>query len=861
MVDETQRNMPDAWLVNAARTGDSSAFDALYDRYSTQLVQFCARQLGDRDEGADVMQDAFLIASQRLAQLDDPARFRSWLYVIASRESLRRIRARAHAIPVENVAEFEDLDATPEEVALVSDRAKILLAAAHGLEASDRALIEMYLRGLDGQDLAHAVGRQPQAVHVQFHRAKKRLKHALDAMLVAGHGRRACDQLAGVLDGWDGQMTPLIRKRIVRHIEQCQNCDARRRRLVSPEALLGLVPFLAAPAEAREGLLDDLQLASAKQRLADARANRARRARRALGGVAAALLLGGLFAGLEWSPWLDTHGAVAVGREVEPTAAAPASQGARGGADPAASTRVYTPGLPAGSAAGLGAASTRRSTPVAPVTQTERLTNEGRVPAPPAANPPPRVQPPAQAPGTSENPQAPGTPETPGAPPVIVSPPLPGPIEVPPGPGEPPVVTPPVENPPVENPPAENPPDPGDTPPGDTPPGDGGTTTTTTTTTTLPTPPAEPTTTPPTEPPTTPPTTPPQPVDVTATAPVEIPAQPAKADIVFAVDTSRSMRHTLAAGLENEARKLMQQQLTGIADRKYALLEFRDYNFGAPGPQNPVITHHRLTDGPEVNSDVIANSIGALEAGDGGSPGEPPNPAGFGPEAYNRVFLEASRLQYREGAQRYLVVLGDDVGRDTSGFGGCPVTTVNDPGDDGDGPADLPMAAAIQSLNAANIQMLFLSMPANGSAGANNAFACHKAMAEATGGHAFKFEHATFLAELAGAELRAEASTIKRVELVPEPTCAVQPRLEPAGFDNQAGPVTLTVTGVFSLLPGSGSVTCPVAVNLDGVRHAVVQLTATPPAPAAPAVAAAEPEAATTEPGPVPLARGAPAAF
>jgi RNA polymerase sigma factor (sigma-70 family) len=113
MVDETQRNMPDAWLVNAARTGDSSAFDALYDRYSTQLVQFCARQLGDRDEGADVMQDAFLIASQRLAQLDDPARFRSWLYVIASRESLRRIRARAHAIPVENVAEFEDLDATP----------------------------------------------------------------------------------------------------------------------------------------------------------------------------------------------------------------------------------------------------------------------------------------------------------------------------------------------------------------------------------------------------------------------------------------------------------------------------------------------------------------------------------------------------------------------------------------------------------------------------------------------------------------------------------------------------------------------------------------------------------------------------
>ena len=75
---------------------------------------------------------------------------------------------------------------------------------------------------------------------------------------------------------------------------------------------------------------------------------------------------------------------------------------------------------------------------------------------------------------------------------------------------------------------------------------------------------------------------------VQASGPVEIPAQPSKADIVFAVDTSRSMRATLADGLEAEARKFMQEQLTGIADRKYALLEFRDYNFGAPGPQNPM---------------------------------------------------------------------------------------------------------------------------------------------------------------------------------------------------------------------------------------------------------------------------------
>ena len=66
MVDDTQRAMPDAWLVNAARSGDQGAFDALYERYSARLGDFVGRQLGDRDEASDVVQDAFLIASQRL---------------------------------------------------------------------------------------------------------------------------------------------------------------------------------------------------------------------------------------------------------------------------------------------------------------------------------------------------------------------------------------------------------------------------------------------------------------------------------------------------------------------------------------------------------------------------------------------------------------------------------------------------------------------------------------------------------------------------------------------------------------------------------------------------------------------------
>jgi hypothetical protein len=45
--------------------------------------------------------------------------------------------------------------------------------------------------------------------------------------------------MAGIVADWDGQFTILLRKRVSRHIQNCQNCDEERGRLVNPRALLG----------------------------------------------------------------------------------------------------------------------------------------------------------------------------------------------------------------------------------------------------------------------------------------------------------------------------------------------------------------------------------------------------------------------------------------------------------------------------------------------------------------------------------------------------------------------------------------------------------------------------------------------
>ncbi|WP_234880762.1 hypothetical protein [Mycolicibacterium phocaicum] len=69
-----------------------------------------------------------------------------------------------------------------------------------------------------------------------------------------------CPDLAAVLDGWDGTMTVLMRKRIARHIESCPECESERGRRVSPAALLGAMPFIPAPKELRDTTLADIQL-------------------------------------------------------------------------------------------------------------------------------------------------------------------------------------------------------------------------------------------------------------------------------------------------------------------------------------------------------------------------------------------------------------------------------------------------------------------------------------------------------------------------------------------------------------------------------------------------------------------------
>lgn len=92
----------DARDLTAARAGDHQAFARLYDRHAAVVFSLCRSRCGDDAE--DAVQETFIRAYQRLAQLNGPEQLRPWLYAIARRVCAERRRAASRRRNHEGIA-------------------------------------------------------------------------------------------------------------------------------------------------------------------------------------------------------------------------------------------------------------------------------------------------------------------------------------------------------------------------------------------------------------------------------------------------------------------------------------------------------------------------------------------------------------------------------------------------------------------------------------------------------------------------------------------------------------------------------------------------------------------------------------
>lgn len=166
---------PDAVIVARAQH-DPEAFAPLYVRYVEEIARFCFVRLRDEDAARDASQQVFAHALAGLAGYREHGQFRAWLYTIARHVLASDTRRNRPTLALDTAYDVADPGATPEEVAAHSAESRALLAAVACLPEDQRFAVELRLAGLNGPEVAAAMGRSHDAVRKLQLRAIDKLR-------------------------------------------------------------------------------------------------------------------------------------------------------------------------------------------------------------------------------------------------------------------------------------------------------------------------------------------------------------------------------------------------------------------------------------------------------------------------------------------------------------------------------------------------------------------------------------------------------------------------------------------------------------------------------------------------------------
>ena len=172
---------PDERATIARAQHDPRAFAPLYTAYFDAVFRYCLRCLGDREAAADATQEVFARALAALPRYQEKA-FRPWLFTIAHNvivDNHRRRGRRPSEIPIEAAWRQIAAQSTPEEEAVASDDRRTVRLYLAQLPADQRAVMELRLADLKGQEVADVLACSLGTVKITQHRALRRLRELM----------------------------------------------------------------------------------------------------------------------------------------------------------------------------------------------------------------------------------------------------------------------------------------------------------------------------------------------------------------------------------------------------------------------------------------------------------------------------------------------------------------------------------------------------------------------------------------------------------------------------------------------------------------------------------------------------------
>lgn len=161
--DGTDRSDHVGELLLRVAAGDQASFARLYDMISPRVFGLILRVLVDRSQSEEVLQEVFLEVWQSAAQFTpNKGQGRSWVFTIAHRRAVDRVRSAQASRDRDVKAGFRDLgvahDAVAEEVELRIEGRRVTAALSKLPDVQREAIIFAYYGGYSQSEIAALVG-------------------------------------------------------------------------------------------------------------------------------------------------------------------------------------------------------------------------------------------------------------------------------------------------------------------------------------------------------------------------------------------------------------------------------------------------------------------------------------------------------------------------------------------------------------------------------------------------------------------------------------------------------------------------------------------------------------------------------
>ena len=179
-IAEDPATMDEHRLIERAKDGDLSAFEALYRAHVARVYALCLRLWGDPEGAEEIVQDVFVKLWTKIGTFKGNSAFSSWLHRLAVNRTLDRIRSErrrnAWEVDDENADERPDASggSTTPETRLALER------AIRSLPDGARTVLVLHdIEGFRHDEIAELTGIATGTSKAQIHRARKLLRERM----------------------------------------------------------------------------------------------------------------------------------------------------------------------------------------------------------------------------------------------------------------------------------------------------------------------------------------------------------------------------------------------------------------------------------------------------------------------------------------------------------------------------------------------------------------------------------------------------------------------------------------------------------------------------------------------------------